>query len=466
MAATEPRWKELLRWVASPPPPAREPPDLPRHELALLRARQILGALTRDLMEGGLTLRTTSLVYTTLLSIVPLLAFAFAVLQGFGVHNQLEPVLLRFLEPLGPQSEEFTNRIIEFVGNIEVGVLGAVGLGFLMFTVGSLIYKIETGFNYIWQVRRHRHWPRSLGGYLSVILGGPILLFTATGMANAVMEHQIVQALAAHEPFRTLLALFGKVLPTILVIGAAMIIYRLIPNTRVSFSAALAGGTVAGLLWQACGWAFGTFIGTSTRYTAIYSGFAIGLIFMIWLYVTWLILLVGGRLAFYVQNPHYMDQADPSAPFAGPVRELAGLTVLCLVWEAFLRDEKPWTAPELEVRLALPRQPLDKLLADLEAAGLIAATRADPHTYLPARDPERVSVKQALDSIHGRWGGEERVSGYRIRSHPGAEAILERIEQGLERELEGVTLASFLEEGAPAAGASGGRAEVSGQEAG
>lgn len=466
MAATEPRWKELVRWVASPPPPASEPRDLPRHELALLRARQILGALTRDLMEGGLTLRTTSLVYTTLLSIVPLLAFAFAVLQGFGVHDQLEPVLLRFLEPLGPRSQEFTNRIIESVGNIEVGVLGAVGLGFLMFTVGSLVYKIESGFNYIWKVRRHRHWPRSLGGYLSVILGGPILLFTATGMADAVMEHQIVQALAAHKPFRTLLALFGQLLPTVLVIAAAMIIYRLIPNTRVSFSAALAGGTVAGLLWQACGWAFGTFIGTSTRYTAIYSGFAIGLVFMIWLYVTWLILLVGGRLAFYVQNPHYMDQADPDAPFTGPVRELAGLTVLCLVWEAFLRDDRPWTAPELEARLALPGQPLDSLLADLEGAGLIAATRADPHAYLPARDPQRVSVKEALDSIHRRSGGKDRITGHRIRTHPGAEAVLERIEKGLQRELEGITLVSLLEDGDPPAGSSRRAAGVSGQEAG
>lgn len=426
------------------PPQVGDREDLPPARIFLIRVHQILVAISRDLMDGGLTLRTTSLVYTTLLSLVPLLAFSFAVLKGFGIHNQMEPWVLQFLEPLGPQREEFADRILGFVEKIEVGVLGAVGLGFLMITVGSLIYKIETGFNYIWQIQESRHWPRSLGGYLSVILGGPVLLFTASGMANAVLEWGPFRTLTNQEPFQTLVFVLGHILPTLLVIAAGAFIYRLIPNTRVSLRAALVGGVVAGLLWQGCGWVFGAFIGTSTRYTAIYSSFAIGLLFMIWLYVIWLILLVGGRIAFYVQSPQYLDQPRLDELLVGPERERAGLTVLCLVAEAFLRGRERWTLPELERRLVLPRRPLQGMLGDLEAVGLIAATRGPPPAYLPAGDPDRVLVKEAFEAIRqARGQGPEGV--LRIPAHPAAEAIMEELEIGLGDQLGNATLASFLE---------------------
>lgn len=398
-------------------------------------------------------MRTTSLVYTTLLSLVPLLAFSFAVLKGFGIHNQMEPLLLGFLEPVGPQREVLANQILGFVENIEVGVLGAVGLGFLMITVGSLIHKIESGFNYIWEIQERRHWSRSLGGYLSVILGGPILLFTASGMANAFMESDFIQALATVEPFRTLLTGFGILLPTLLVTAAAAFLYRLIPNTRVPFSAALVGGAVAALLWQACGAVFGAFIGTSTRYTAIYSSFAIGLVFMIWLYLSWLILLLGGRIAFYVQNPQRLELPRTPEKLVGSEREGAGLTLLCLIDEAFLQGIGLWTLPELEGRLGLSRFQVEALLGDLEASGLIAATQGNPPAYLPARSPARVPVREALDAVRGirRQGPAEAI---RTLPHPGAESILRRVDQGLDEQLGDTTLATFLQggEGEPGEG--------------
>ncbi len=448
MSANRSSWKARFYRFLYPPWP-EDLSHLSPTQIAAFRAHQIFAALLRDLWAGGLTLRTTSLVYTTLLSLVPLLAFSFSVLQGFGVHNQLEPFLLRFLEPLGPERDRFVQRILAFVSNIEVGVLGAVGLGFLMVTVGSLIYKIETDFNFIWDIQEGRHWPRSLGGYLSVILGGPILLFTASGMASSVMGSRLGEVLATTEPFRSLLFLASELLPTLLVVAAATLMYRLIPNTQVSFSAALLGGAVAGVLWYGCGWIFGTFIGTSTRYTFIYSGFAIGLVFMIWLYVVWLILLVGGRIAFYFQNPHYMRYPDPESLLTSRLRELAGLTILCLIEEAFLRGKAPWTARQLEIRLALPRRPLNGLLADLEDAGLIVAIRGEPIAYLPAQEPVRITVKEALDALHDYRKREEWGEGFRIRPHPGAEAILDQVEKRLKRDFEEVTLTSFLNDEKP-----------------
>ena len=114
-----------------------------RYKAFLINLLRYLFVIVRDLHDGELTLRAMSLVYTTLLSMVPLLAVSFSVLKAFGVHNQVEPLLLEFLEPLGPKGEEIGRNIILFVDNVNVGVLGAVGLGFLFYTVLSLISKID-----------------------------------------------------------------------------------------------------------------------------------------------------------------------------------------------------------------------------------------------------------------------------------------------------------------------------------
>ena len=119
-----------------------------KYQAALIRSLRIFYGAGRDLSGGLLSLRAMSLVYTTLLSIVPLLAVSFSVLKGFGAHNQLEPALVSFLEPLGEKGIQISRQIISFVDNMKVGVLGSVDLLFLIFTVLSLVKKIESAFNY------------------------------------------------------------------------------------------------------------------------------------------------------------------------------------------------------------------------------------------------------------------------------------------------------------------------------
>ena len=113
------------------------------------RGGRLLWVLVRDLLEGQLTMRAMSLVYTTLLSLVPMLALAFSVLKALGVHNQLEPLLAEALAPLGPRSVDITGSVIGFVENIQVGVLGSLGVALLFYTAISMIQKIENSFNFI-----------------------------------------------------------------------------------------------------------------------------------------------------------------------------------------------------------------------------------------------------------------------------------------------------------------------------
>ncbi|MDP1929009.1 MAG: YhjD/YihY/BrkB family envelope integrity protein, partial [Thiobacillus sp.] len=142
--------------------------------LVLLRA---LVLATRDIVGERLNLRAMSLVYTTLLSLVPLLAVSFSVLKAFGVHNAARPALLALLAPLGDERVQMVDQITGFVDNIKVGVLGVVGVALLLYTAVSLVQKVEQGFNEVWHVRRERTFAQRFSNYLSVIFTAPVLLF-------------------------------------------------------------------------------------------------------------------------------------------------------------------------------------------------------------------------------------------------------------------------------------------------
>ena len=146
-----------------------------------------------DFRDGALSIRATSLVSTTLLSLVPFLAITFSVLKAFGVHQQIEPVLAQGLEPLGEKGAEISARIIEFVNNIGVGKLGALGVLGLFYTTYSLIDKIEEALNHIWRVRHSRTLARKFTDYLSVVLVGPVLVFTAFATTASAQSHWLVQ---------------------------------------------------------------------------------------------------------------------------------------------------------------------------------------------------------------------------------------------------------------------------------
>ena len=149
--------------------------------------------LARDFFDGYLNLRAMSLVYTTLLSLVPLLALSFSLLKGFGVHNRLEGTVESYLAPLGAEkSAEIAASIISFVDNMNVRVLGAIGLAFLVFTVISLMQKIESAFNEVWRVQRQRSFGERFTTFISALTIGPLLVFTAVAITASMMNTSLM----------------------------------------------------------------------------------------------------------------------------------------------------------------------------------------------------------------------------------------------------------------------------------
>lgn len=352
---------------------------------ALQAARYAL-ALLRDLIEGEISLRAMSLVYTTLLSLVPFLALAFSVLKAFGVHNQMQPLLQQMLAPLGEQAAVITQNIIGFVDNIKVGVLGSIGVGMLLYTAVSMISKIEHSFNFIWKIGQTRGATQRFGEYLSVMIIGPVLVFSALGLTASVRSSAIVTRLAQIEPFGTTLLLLTQLAPYTLIVAAFTFLYAFIPNTRVRFKASAGGALFAGLAWETASIGFATFVTGAGRYSAIYSGFAIVIILLIWLYLSWLIVLFGCRLAFYIQNPRYLSGVVESAPPGSRESEWLALRVMSLTAARFIRGQSSLAFEDVQRALAVSGERLERTVADLVRAGVLAEVQPG-RVLLPARDP-------------------------------------------------------------------------------
>lgn len=365
---------------------------------AILAAR--LGhVLVRDLGGGQISLRAMSLVYTTLLSLVPLLALAFSLLKGFGVDNVLRPVLTRFLAPLGPGAGQLVEQIVGFVENIRVGVLGALGLGLLLYSVISLIQKVESGCNFIWQVRRPRSLGRRFSEYLSVLIVGPLLILVATSLTAAVSSNVGVERILEIEPFGTAIYLTGRLLPYFLYIAAFTFLFLFMPNTRVRLGPALAGGVFSGVLWQSASFAFATFASNAGNVNAIYSSFAIGVLLLIWLYVSWLILLMGCRVSFLLQHPEQLSRAPYPPRLTAEREEELALMVMALVAYNFVRGQPPWHTDRLARYVGAAPEHVFRVIDRLVEHGLLVETRDTDATVLPRRDIDAVTADDILAAI-------------------------------------------------------------------
>src|SRR3989338_3846080 len=369
-------------------------------------------------VENSSKLQAMALAFKTLLSIVPFLAVTVSVLKAFGVHNRLRPALAEILDPLGPLGEDITNRLIQFVNNINVKTLGAVGLAALFVTVLSLMGDIERAFNQIWQVKRPRRLARRFSDYLSVLLVGPVLLFSALGITASMQSHYLVRQIISLEPFGTMVVALLRLVPYLTIWGAFALLYGFVPNTKVSLKSALAGGLMAAILWETIGWGFAAFVASSTRYYAVYSSFAILLLFLLWLYVGWLIVLFGAEVAFVHQSaPVYQGQRKPRAISAAG-RERLGLQIMVLIGTNYHLGRRPWTSKELAAELRVSNRLVKELLLVLKRRAL-ATEAADGEGYLPSRELGEIEVKQILDAIRG-YG--DAASGSE-RQDPAAEVI-------------------------------------------
>ena len=407
----------------------------------ILNQVQILTLVVRGFFADGCMLRASALTFTTLLSLVPLLALMFAVLKGFGVQNELEPLLLKQLAVGGGT---VVTKIVEYINNTNVARLGTYGLIFLIITVLTLLSNIEKTFNRVWGVKETRPMLRRFTDYFSVVTIGPIFLVAAISMTSTVKSQQLVQTLIENQYVgEVLLALF-EVLPFMVMWLVFAGLYLFMPNVKVSPRAALIGGVFGGTLWQISQWGYLNFQVGVARYNAIYGTLAALPVLMVWIYFSWMIVLLGLEMTYATQNLRSIRQDIRGARVNFASLEFIALTVLLCVGRRFYLGEPAMDKDQLMDELAVPSRLLRNILDELVRLGFIAETvqESDATAYQPARALEKIRLHDVIRSLavdgadysHLRDTPERRAIG-------GVAEILDNAEK---RALEGMTLRDLV----------------------
>ncbi|MBT8149060.1 MAG: YihY/virulence factor BrkB family protein [Gammaproteobacteria bacterium] len=371
---------------------------------------RIVAAVMRDLGDGHLSLRAMSLVYTTVIAIVPVIALSFSVLKGFGMHHRVKPALLDAMVDLGDKRFDIVDKIMGFINNVNVGVLGSVGFAILIYSVISMMHKIEDAFNYTWQIKRARDLSQRFRDYLSVIFVGPLLIFLSAAITTSVNTS------VAADYFRALpfggqaMGVVGYVLPYLMMSVGFAFIYAYLPNTRVRIGSAFVGGLVTAVVWKIMGWGVATFIANSANQVAIYSAFASVIILMVWLYLGWLVLLVGASVSFYHQSPQYLRVRREHITLSAENSEKLALNMLYLIGKHYRDGKQPWTADTLAEYLAIAPYLVEEMCENLEAGGFLVRAAGNSAELYPRRPLDQVELSGALQFIRqaNSFGREQK----------------------------------------------------------
>ena len=394
-----------------------------------VRTAQFMSFAFSNFMANQSLLRATALSFTTLLSLVPLLALTFSVLKGLGAQSHLVPMLL---EHAAAGSEEVVNRIITYIDNTNMGSVGAIGLVFLLYTAINMLGSVEEAFNAVWGVTETRSFYRKFSDYLSVLVSAPLLILATTSVTTTLQSEQLFTWFLEQTYLGDLFLALLNFAPFLIAWIALFVLYTFMPNTRVRYGSALVGAIFAGTLWQLAQSAYIHFQVGAANYNAIYGTLAALPILMMWIFVSWVIVLFGMEVVAAHQSLRTFRRGLHRGNVSQSLREFLALAVLRHIAVAFRQGEPGWGEQHLAVKLRVPLRIMRETLEQLMAAGLIVP--AAEGIFLPARDLERIELARVIKLLRSQGASCEFEEEVEVRQ------ILEQAEGALREALQGVTL--------------------------
>ena len=378
--------------------------DLPFGRSFLIKQLRMIILAFRGYDEDRCLLRASSLTFYTLLSIVPVAAMFFGVAKGFGFERRLQEELFnRF-----PGQEEVLNQIISFSNSLleqtQGGLIAGIGMLVLFWSVLKVLGHIEMALNDIWGIKESRSWGRKFSDYLSIMLISPLLVLIS-GSATVFIKTQVTQVTQKVELLGVISPLIFLLLnftPYVLIWTLFTILYVIMPNTKVNFKAGLLGGVVAGTLYQIAQWGYISFQIGAAKYNAIYGSFAALPLFLMWLQISWWIVLFGAELSFANQNVDTYEYEPDSLKVSPGFKKLLALQIAHLVIKKFENGDRPLTDSQISAQLEMPIRLVHNLLFDLVESGLVSEikTKADKKfAYQPARDINKMTIQYVLEAL-------------------------------------------------------------------
>jgi len=381
--------------------------ELPPGKSFFINLLRVLILSIRGFDEDKCQLRASALTFYSLVSIVPVAAMAFGIAKGFGFEKMLETQLRAKLTG----HEEVFNNVVQFshslLENTKGGLLAGIGLIVLFWAVVKVLGQIEDSLNDIWGIKERRSLGRKFSDYLSIMLICPVLVILSSSLTVFVTTqlNLILQQMSFLGIFSPLFFLLLKLLPFALLWGLFTFIYLFMPNTKVRVSSGLLAGVIAGTLFQVAQWGYITFQIGAARYNAIYGSFAALPLFLVWLQMSWLIVLYGAELSFAHQNVDTYEFEPDARQASHRLKTLLSLQIANHLIKNFATGGPPRTAQQISRDLEVPIRLVHEILFELVRSGVLSATETDQERergYQPARDISGLTIQQVIDAMELR----------------------------------------------------------------
>jgi membrane protein len=438
-----------------------------------MRICQFFALMYRSFFTDQVLLRASALTFTTLISIVPLIGFLFAMLKPFGLHRT---VLARMLDYLTAQSEEMKRALESMAVNVEqfldqtdVTALGFFSFLVIVMAIGSLLKASEESFNAIWHVHRSRPFFVRLRDYTFIVIITPMLFFAGFALQRGFSDAGLTPLLIVREAFEGLLtsydrlyasssywlssldtlATFGfstlHLLPLVVLWMLFTLVYMYAPYTRVPVVAGLAGGLVGATLWFVAYSFYIQFQVGMVRYNRIYGAFASLPFSLLWIYFSWVIVLMGAQVSYVINNLDSYRQLRRLDNPSPACRERLAVRLMTIIARCF-REGKPISQEALAHMNQVPEPLVDDVLMQMERANLLLRVQANPDSdilYLPSRPNDRITIEEIINAV--RNDGDRLILPHDA-SFDRVDASLDARDRALKAHLEGVTLDAFARE--------------------
>jgi membrane protein len=390
-----------------------------------VRALQLVVVVGEGFVRDRVLVRATALAYVTSLALIPVLAIAFSIIGAFGIREDVARFLVEQIAAGSPAAVEW---ILRFVGDVNLGSLGTLGAAVLFATTILTVGNVERAFNDIFGVRLQRTWTRRLPDYLAVLVVAPLLVGVALSLGTLVRSQWVVQRMLEVESLQAVNQVASQAPILLLYGGGFAFLYWFLPNTTVRPLSALLGGAVAALLFNGAQVAYVGFNVGAARYDALFSTFAVLPLFLIWIYVSWAIVLLGAEIAYAHQHLGRYSREVRTGEARAAQLETLGLAVALEVARAFRDGGRPLTADALATELDVAIRVVRDVLSDLELAGIVAPRGGDPRegSMQLGRPAEHITVSDVRTALRGPAG--------ELPAQPGLPQLAARISREIDAE--------------------------------
>jgi membrane protein len=379
--------------------------DLPPIQALLIRYLRIILLALRGFVRDNCQKTASVLTYYSLLNLVPVVAVAFAMAKGFGLEKLIEKQILQMAEKANWQAD-ITNQIISFSHNLlnqaKGGLIAGVGIVLLLWTVISIMGKIEESLNEIWEIKRPRTLIRKFSDYMAMMVLGPVLLIISSSATVLVASQVkvIVNKIAVLGVFSKVIFLLLNLLPYASIWVLLTMLYLIMPNSKIPIRSAILGGVVAGTIVQIVQWIYIKFQIGVASYGAIYGSFAALPLFLGMLQMSWMIVLFGAEIAHASEHYETFGFTPDYSRISVSSKRILMLRIFHLVTKKFSLGEKPLSASQIAHAVEIPVRLVRQLLHELSEVGLVVETSRGIKgevAFQPGRTIENITVKFALD---------------------------------------------------------------------